>query len=58
MSGSVPHTHLCFVSQQAAANLLPLLDRDFAPKRVLLAVTPQMSEAARSLEEAIKLLPC
>lgn len=57
MSGSVPHTHLCFVSQQAAANLLPLLDRDFAPKRVLLAVTPQMSEAARSLEEAIKLLP-
>lgn len=57
MSGSVPHTHLCFVSQQAAANLLPLLDRDFAPKRVLLTVTPQMSEAARSLEEAIKLLP-
>ena len=57
MSGSVPYTHLCFVSQQAAANLLPLLDRDFAPKRVLLAVTPQMSEAARSLEEAIKLLP-
>lgn len=41
----------------AAANLLPLLDRDFAPQRVLLAVTPQMSEAARSLEEAIKLLP-
>lgn len=57
MSDSVPHTHLCFVSQQAAANLLPLLDRDFAPQRVLLAVTPQMSEAARSLEEAIKLLP-
>lgn len=57
MSDSVPNTHLCFVSQQAAANLLPLLDRDFAPQRVLLAVTPQMSEAARSLEEAIKLLP-
>lgn len=57
MSDSVPHTHLCFVSQQAAANLLPLLDRDFAPQRVLLAVTPQMSEAASSLEEAIKLLP-
>ena len=37
--------------------MLPLLDRDFAPQRVLLAVTPQMSEAARSLEEAIKLLP-
>ena len=57
MPVTAPHTHLCFVSQQVAANLLPLLDRDFAPKRVLLFVTPQMSESARSLEEAIKLLP-
>lgn len=47
-------THYCMVSQQAAPNLLPLLDNDMRPDRVVLLVTPQMQQQANYLEQVIK----
>lgn len=44
--------HLCLVSDQAAANYLPVVC--FRPKCVVLVVSPQMKEQAASLEEALK----
>ena len=40
--------HVCLVSDQAAPNLLPVLDPRFAPKsrRILMLVTPEMKENA------------
>ncbi len=47
-------THVCMVSQQAAPNLLPLLDNTMKPEKVILLVTPQMRERAGYLEKVIK----
>ncbi|MEX0618069.1 MAG: DUF1887 family CARF protein [Pseudohongiellaceae bacterium] len=47
-------THFCMVSQQAAPNLLPLLDNDMKPEKVVLLVTPQMQQQAGYLEQVIK----
>ncbi|MDF1589027.1 MAG: DUF1887 family CARF protein [Gammaproteobacteria bacterium] len=47
-------THFCMVSQQAAPNLLPLLDDDMKPEQVVLLVTPQMKQQANYLEQVIK----
>lgn len=47
-------THFCMVSDQAAPNLLPLLDSEMKPEKVVLLVTPQMRERARYLEQVIK----
>ena len=43
--------HVCMVSDQAAPNLLPVLDAQFAPKnrRILMLVTPKMQENAAGL---------
>lgn len=47
-------THFCMVSQQAAPNLLPLLDNEIKPEKVVLLVTPQMQQQANYLEQVIK----
>src|SRR5690625_3890645 len=47
-------THFCMVSQQAAPNLLPLLDVTMKPEKVVLLVTPEMQEQAHYLEQVIK----
>ncbi|MDT8407269.1 MAG: DUF1887 family CARF protein [Methylococcales bacterium] len=47
-------THFCMVSQQAAPNLLPLLDNDMKPEKVVLLVTPQMQKQADYLQQVIK----
>lgn len=47
-------THFCMVSGQAAPNLLPLLDNDMKPEKVVLLVTPQMQQQAGYLEQVIK----
>lgn len=47
-------THLCLVSAQATPNLAPALDPDFKPRRVVLAVSQDMREKARSLESVLK----
>ncbi|WP_416391282.1 DUF1887 family CARF protein [Alloalcanivorax xenomutans] len=47
-------THFCLVSQQAAPNLLPLLDHEAKPEKVVLLVTPQMTQQADYLEQVIK----
>lgn len=41
------------VSAQAAPNLLPLLDKEIKPEKVVLLVTPQMEERADFLEQVI-----
>lgn len=41
--------HVCLVSTQAAANLLPVLDTDFKPREVLLVVSQDMEEEANAL---------
>lgn len=46
--------HFCMVSQQAAPNLLPLLDSEMKPEKVVLLVTPQMQQQADYLEQVIK----
>ncbi len=48
------HTHLCLVSAQATPNLLPLLDEAWRPKRVVLACSTQMKDAAHSLRAVIQ----
>ncbi len=47
-------THFCMVSQQAAPNLLPLLDETMKPEKVVLLVTPEMQKQAGYLEQVIK----
>ena len=42
------------VSRQAAPNLLPLLDGEMKPEKVVLLVTPQMHQQADYLEQVIK----
>lgn len=57
MTGEVPApryaTHLCLVSQQATPNLTPVLDRAFAPARLVLVVTPDMRDRAQWLQDVV-----
>jgi hypothetical protein len=48
--------HVCLVSAQAAPNLLPVLDEQFAPKskRIFMLVTPDMEENAKGLNAVFK----
>lgn len=48
------HTHLCLVSAQATPNLTPVLDPGLAPRRVILLVSPDMTERAGWLEAVLK----
>ena len=47
-------THLCLVSSQATPNLAPALDPNFQPRRVVLAVSPEMQERADWLAAVFK----
>ena len=47
-------THLCLVSAQATPNLLPVLDEAWRPRRVVLACSTQMKEAAQALRAVIQ----
>lgn len=46
--------HVCMVSDQAIPNFVPVLDRDFRPKKVILLVTQRMQAKADVLEKVIK----
>ena len=48
------HTHLCLVSAQATPNLLPLLDEAWRPRKVVLACSAQMKDAAQALRAVIQ----
>lgn len=47
--------HFCLVSDQAAANLLPVLDESFKPKQVVLLTSEQMVDKAKYLESVLKI---
>ena len=47
-------THLCLVSAQATPNLLPVLDDAWRPRRVVLACSAQMKDAAQTLRSVIQ----
>lgn len=47
-------THVCLVSAQAAANLLPALDPQLKPERVVLVVSSQMRERAENLSAVMQ----
>lgn len=47
-------THVCLVSSQPVPNLTPILDKNLAPKRVILLVSPDMKQRAKWLAEAIR----
>ena len=47
-------THLCLVSAQATPNLLPILDEAWRPRRVVLACSSQMKEAAQALRSVLQ----
>lgn len=47
-------THLCLVSAQATPNLLPVLDEAWRPRRVVLACSAQMREAAQALRSVVQ----
>ncbi len=49
-----PETHLCLVSNQPVPNLTPVLDRRFAPRRVVLLVSPAMRQHAEWLRQALE----
>lgn len=48
------HTHLCLVSAQATPNLLPVLDADWRPQRVVLACSAQMRDKAQAIEQVLR----
>ncbi|HQQ68699.1 MAG TPA: DUF1887 family CARF protein [Alicycliphilus sp.] len=48
------NTHICLVSQQAAANLLPALDPALKPQKVVLVVTRKMQAQAAHLAAVLK----
>lgn len=47
-------THVCLVSQQAAANLLPALDPALKPDRIILVVTRKMKLRASHLKAVLR----
>lgn len=46
--------HICLVSQQAAANLLPALDPALKPEKIILVVTAKMQRQASHLTAVLK----
>lgn len=46
--------HICLISDQAAPNLLPVLDDDFKPKEAIFVVTERMKEKAAFLAETFQ----
>lgn len=48
------HTHVCLVSQQPTPNLTPVLDAAFRPQRVVMVVSPDMSERAGWLAAVLR----
>lgn len=42
-------THLCLVSKQAAPNLIPAMDTETKPRRVVLATSPEMQQHSKWL---------
>lgn len=48
------HTHLCLVSAQATPNLLPVLDEAWRPRKLVLACSAQMKEAAQALRSLVQ----
>lgn len=48
--------HVCLVSAQAAANLLPVLDTEFSPKEVILLVSKPMKKRAEYFTNTLKKL--
>jgi uroporphyrinogen-III synthase len=47
-------THVCLISAQAAANLLPALDPDLKPERAILVVSNPMQKQAENLAAVLK----
>lgn len=47
-------THLCLVSGQATPNLIPVMDQTIAPRRVVLAVSPDMQQRAKWLSAVMR----
>ena len=47
-------THVCLVSQEAAANLLPATEPTLEPKHVVLVASPEMKGKADHLGQALK----
>ena len=47
-------THVCLVSAQATPNLIPALDEQWRPRRVVLATSSEMNSAADGLERVLK----
>lgn len=47
-------THICLVSAQAAANLLPALDPELKPEKVVLVVSGPMRNQAENLAKVLK----
>lgn len=47
-------THLCLVSGQATPNLIPVMDHATAPRRVVLAVSPDMKQRADWLSAVMR----
>lgn len=47
-------THLCLISQQAAPNLLPILDEQFKPKKAIFMVSNSMKKNAESLKSVFE----
>lgn len=50
--------HICLVSDQPLANLLPLLDESLRPQTVYLIVTPSMQNQAKTISLFIRDLGC
>ncbi len=51
-------THICLVSDQSLANLLPVFLERFQPKNVVLLVTPAMRSRALILEQNLRTRGC
>ena len=47
-------THVCLVSAQATPNLIAAIDEQWRPRRVVLAASSQMTDAANYLEGVLK----
>jgi len=47
------HSQLCLVSAQATPNLLPVLDVNWRPQRVILGTTPEMQGASKALASVL-----
>jgi len=49
-----PRIHICFVSAQAAPNLLAALDPQCKPERIILLVTGKMASKADAMEKVLR----